>query len=181
MSLSFTGRMRIRKSFGRIPEVVRMPNLIEVQRQSYELFLQKEVRISERTDTGLQAVFKSVFPIRDFSGRAELEFVSYEFDKPKFDTDECQQRDLTYAAPLRLKLRLVVFEIDEETQAKSIKDIKEQDVYLGEMPLMTEKGTFIVNGTERVIVSQMHRSPGVFLITTRAKPIRAANYCFRRA
>ncbi len=162
MSLSFTGRMRIRKSFGRIPEVVRMPNLIEVQRQSYELFLQKEVRISERTDTGLQAVFKSVFPIRDFSGRAELEFVSYEFDKPKFDTDECQQRDLTYAAPLRLKLRLVVFEIDEETQAKSIKDIKEQDVYLGEMPLMTEKGTFIVNGTERVIVSQMHRSPGVF-------------------
>ena len=110
----------------------------------------------------MQAVFKSVFPITDFSGASMLEFVSYEFEPPKFDVDECRQRDLTYAAPLKVTLRLIVFDIDEDTGAKSIKDIKEQDVYMGDMPLMTDNGTFIVNGTERVIVSQMHRSPGVF-------------------
>jgi DNA-directed RNA polymerase subunit beta len=110
----------------------------------------------------LQAVFKSVFPISDFSGSAMLEFVSYEFELPKFDVEECRQRDLTYSAPLKVTLRLIVFDIDEDTGAKSIKDIKEQNVYMGDMPLMTDNGTFIVNGTERVIVSQMHRSPGVF-------------------
>ena len=115
-----------------------------------------------RPDEGLQAVFKSVFPITDFSGASMLEFVSYEFEQPKFDVEECRQRDLTYAAPLKVTLRLIVFDIDEDTGAKSIKDIKEQNVYMGDMPLMTNNGTFIVNGTERVIVSQMHRSPGVF-------------------
>jgi DNA-directed RNA polymerase subunit beta len=162
MAQSFTGKKRIRKSFGRIPEAVQMPNLIEVQRSSYEQFLQRETRAGERRDEGVEAVFKSVFPIKDFNERAVLEYVSYEFEEPKYDVEECVQRDMTYAAPLKVKLRLIVFETDEETGARSVKDIKEQDVYMGDIPLMTEKGTFIVNGTQRVIVSQMHRSPGVF-------------------
>ena len=162
MAQSFTGKKRIRKSFGRIPEAVTMPNLIEVQRSSYEQFLQREVRPADRRDEGIEAVFKSVFPIKDFNERAVLEYVSYEFEPPKYDMEECTQRDMTYAAPLKVKLRLIVFESDEETGARSVKDIKEQDVYMGDIPLMTNKGTFIVNGTERVIVSQMHRSPGVF-------------------
>jgi DNA-directed RNA polymerase subunit beta len=162
MAQSFTGKKRIRKSFGRIPEAVQMPNLIEVQRSSYEQFLQREVRVADRGEEGLEAVFKSVFPIKDFNERAVLEYVSYEFEEPKYDVEECVQRDMTYAAPLKVKLRLIVFETDEETGARSVKDIKEQDVYMGDIPLMTEKGTFIVNGTQRVIVSQMHRSPGVF-------------------
>jgi DNA-directed RNA polymerase subunit beta len=159
---TFTGKKRIRKSFGRIPEAVQMPNLIEVQRESYEQFLQREVRPGARKEQGIEAVFKSVFPIKDFNERAVLEYVSYEFEDPKYDVEECIQRDMTYAAPLKVKLRLIVFEADEETGARSVKDIKEQDVYMGDIPLMTDKGTFIVNGTERVIVSQMHRSPGVF-------------------
>ncbi|CAL1691402.1 DNA-directed RNA polymerase subunit beta [Brevundimonas subvibrioides] len=159
---TFTGKKRIRKSFGRIPEAVQMPNLIEVQRESYEQFLQREVRPGVRKEQGIEAVFKSVFPIKDFNERAVLEYVSYEFEDPKYDVEECIQRDMTYAAPLKVKLRLIVFEADEETGARSVKDIKEQDVYMGDIPLMTDKGTFIVNGTERVIVSQMHRSPGVF-------------------
>ena len=159
---SFTGRKRIRKTFGKIPEAVQMPNLIEVQRSSYEQFLKRDVRPQDRGDEGLEAVFKSVFPIKDFNERAVLEYVSYEFEDPKYDVEECIQRDMTYAAPLKVKLRLIVFESDEDTGARSVKDIKEQDVYMGDIPLMTEKGTFIVNGTERVIVSQMHRSPGVF-------------------
>ncbi len=162
MAQSFTGRKRIRMTFGRIPEAVRMPNLIEVQRSSYEQFLQREVRPGQRRDEGIEAVFKSVFPIKDFNERAMLEYVSYEFEEPKYDVEECIQRDMTYAAPLKVKLRLIVFEADEETGARSVKDIKEQDVYMGDIPLMTDKGTFVVNGTERVIVSQMHRSPGVF-------------------
>lgn len=159
---SFTGKKRIRYSFGRIPEAVQMPNLIEVQRASYEQFLQRDGRPGLRTDEGIEAVFKSVFPIKDFNERAVLEYVSYEFEEPKYDVEECIQRDMTYAAPLKVKLRLIVFETEEETGARSVKDIKEQDVYMGDIPLMTDKGTFIVNGTERVIVSQMHRSPGVF-------------------
>jgi len=162
MSLTFTGKKRIRKSFGRIPEVVRMPNLIEVQKSSYNQFLQMDVPHEDRGDNGLNGVFRSVFPVRDFSERAVLEYVSFTFDPPKFDEEECQQRDITFAAPLKVKMRLIVFEIDDETGARSVKDIKEQEVYMGDMPLMTDKGTFIVNGTERVIVSQMHRSPGVF-------------------
>ncbi len=162
MALSFTQKKRIRKSFGRIPEAIRMPNLIEVQRSSYEQFLQRDVRPANRIDDGLEAVFKSVFPVKDFNERATLEYVSYEFEEPKYDVEECIQRDITYAAPLKVKLRLIVFEMDEDTGARSVKDIKEQDVYMGDIPLMTDKGTFVVNGTERVIVSQMHRSPGVF-------------------
>ncbi|MCA6321805.1 MAG: DNA-directed RNA polymerase subunit beta [Phenylobacterium sp.] len=162
MAQSFTGKKRIRKSFGRIPEAVQMPNLIEVQRSSYEQFLQRDARSGPRRDEGIEAVFKSVFPIKDFNERAVLDYVSYEFEEPKYDVEECVQRDMTFAAPLKVKLRLIVFETDEETGARSVKDIKEQDVYMGDIPLMTEKGTFIVNGTQRVIVSQMHRSPGVF-------------------
>ncbi|TNE42919.1 MAG: DNA-directed RNA polymerase subunit beta [Alphaproteobacteria bacterium] len=160
MAQSFTGRKRIRKSFGRITEATEMPNLIEVQKKSYDEFLQ--VDSATRTESGLEAVFKSVFPISDFSETSTLEYIKYEYEDPKFDVEECQQRDLTYAAPLKVTLRLIVFEVDEDTGAKSVKDIKEQDVYMGDMPLMTENGTFVVNGTERVIVSQMHRSPGVF-------------------
>jgi len=159
---SVASRKRIRKFFGKGIEVAEMPNLIEVQRESYDQFLQMKEPAGGRISEGLQAVFKSVFPITDFSGQAMLEFVRYEFEAPKFDVDECQQRGMTYAAPLKVTLRLIVFEIDPDTQAKSVKDIKEQDVYMGDMPLMTANGTFVVNGTERVIVSQMHRSPGVF-------------------
>ncbi|MEZ5998658.1 MAG: DNA-directed RNA polymerase subunit beta, partial [Hyphomonas sp.] len=162
MALSFTEKKRIRKSFGRIPEAIEMPNLIEVQRESYEHFLQMHTPAAKRTDDGLGGVFKSVFPITDFSERATLEYVSYEFEAPKFDVEECMQRDLTFQAPLKVRLQLVVFEVDEDTGARSVKEVKEQECYLGDIPLMTEKGTFVVNGTERVIVSQMHRSPGVF-------------------
>ncbi|HBU61528.1 MAG TPA: hypothetical protein DEB67_03770, partial [Oceanicaulis sp.] len=130
MGLSFTGKKRIRKSFGRIPGAVEMPNLIEVQKHSYEQFLMKDTAIADRPDEGLQAVFKSVFPVKDFSERALLEFVSYEFEPPKYDVEECVQRDMTYAAPLKVKMRLIVFDVDEETGSKSVKDIKEQDVYM---------------------------------------------------
>lgn len=159
---TFTGRKRVRKFFGHIKEVAEMPNLIEVQKASYDQFLMVDEPEGGRLDEGLQAVFRSVFPISDFSGTSMLEFVRYEFEQPKYDVDECRQRGMTFAAPLKVTLRLIVFDIDEETGAKSVKDIKEQDVYMGDIPLMTMNGTFIVNGTERVIVSQMHRSPGVF-------------------
>src|ERR1700761_447663 len=159
---TFTGRKRVRKFFGHIKEVAEMPNLIEVQKASYDQFLMVDEPPGGRLDEGLQAVFRSVFPISDFSGTSMLEFVRYEFEPPKYDVDECRQRGMTFAAPLKVTLRLIVFDIDEETGAKSVKDIKEQDVYMGDIPLMTMNGTFIVNGTERVIVSQMHRSPGVF-------------------
>src|SRR3974390_1117970 len=159
---TFTGRKRVRKFFGHIKEVAEMPNLIEVQKASYDQFLRVQEPAGGRQDEGLQAVFRSVFPISDFSGTSMLEFVRYEFEPPKYDVDECRQRGMTYAAPLKVTLRLIVFDIDEETGAKSVKDIKEQDVYMGDIPLMTMNGTFVVNGTERVIVSQMHRSPGVF-------------------
>jgi len=163
MAETFNGRKRIRKKFGSIKEVAEMPNLIEVQKSSYDDFLMvKEPPGGRSDDHGLQSVFKSVFPISDFSGRATLEFVRYEFEPPKYDVDECMQRDMTYSAPLKVKLRLIVFDVNEETGSKSIKDVKEQDVYMGDMPLMTSNGTFVINGTERVIVSQMHRSPGVF-------------------
>ncbi|HEY8593683.1 MAG TPA: DNA-directed RNA polymerase subunit beta [Devosiaceae bacterium] len=162
MATTFNGRRKVRKSFGSIREVTDMPNLIEVQKASYDQFLLVGEPDGGRPNEGLQAVFKSVFPISDFSSTASLEFVRYEFEPPKYDVDECRQRDMTFAAPLKVTLRLIVFEVDEDTGARSVKDIKEQDVYMGDMPLMTSNGTFIVNGTERVIVSQMHRSPGVF-------------------
>tara|TARA_R110000787_G_scaffold62722_1_gene141692 strand:+ start:3820 stop:7983 length:4164 start_codon:yes stop_codon:yes gene_type:complete len=178
MASSFTGRKRVRKYFGRLQAAVDMPNLIEVQRTSYEQFLQREVPVKERTDTGLQEVFKSVFPIKDFSERGTLEFVSFEFEFPKYDVEECQQRGMTYAAPLKVTLRLVVWDIDEETGARSIRDVKEQDVFMGDMPLMTDKGTFVINGTERVIVSQMHRSPGVFFDHDKGKTHSSGKYLF---
>tara|TARA_R100000005_G_scaffold84872_1_gene53124 strand:- start:8549 stop:12652 length:4104 start_codon:yes stop_codon:yes gene_type:complete len=159
---SFTGRKRVRKNFGTIQAATEMPNLIEVQKTSYDAFLMKDTPPEDRGDEGLQAVFRSVFPIKDFADTASLEFVSYEFEAPKYDEEECQQRGMTFAAPLKVTLRLIVFEVDPDTEAKSVLDIKEQSVYMGDMPLMTDKGTFIINGTERVIVSQMHRSPGVF-------------------
>ncbi len=162
LAQTFTGRKRIRKFFGHIREVAEMPNLIEVQKASYDQFLLADEPKGGRPDEGLQSVFKSVFPISDFASTALLEFVKYEFEAPKFDVDECRQRGMTFAAPLKVTLRLIVFDVDPETQAKSVKDIKEQDVYMGDMPFMTSNGTFVVNGTERVIVSQMHRSPGVF-------------------
>ncbi|MBF9047933.1 DNA-directed RNA polymerase subunit beta [Rhodobacterales bacterium LSUCC0031] len=162
MAQTYAGQKRIRKYFGKIREVLEMPNLIEVQKSSYDLFLNSGDGQAPRDGEGIMGVFQSVFPIKDFNETAVLEFVKYELEEPKFDVEECQQRDLTYAAPLKVTLRLIVFDVDEDTGAKSVKDIKEQDVFMGDMPLMTPNGTFIVNGTERVIVSQMHRSPGVF-------------------
>jgi DNA-directed RNA polymerase subunit beta len=162
MAQSYVGQKRIRRYFGKIREVLEMPNLIEVQKSSYDLFLKSGDGPKPADGEGIQGVFQSVFPIKDFNETAVLEFVKYELEKPKYDVDECQSRDMTYAAPLKVTLRLIVFDVDEDTGQRSVKDIKEQDVYMGDMPLMTANGTFVVNGTERVIVSQMHRSPGVF-------------------
>ncbi|GAA3861197.1 DNA-directed RNA polymerase subunit beta [Celeribacter arenosi] len=162
MASSFLGQKRLRKYYGKIREVLEMPNLIEVQKSSYDLFLNSGDEPQPMDGEGIKGVFQSVFPIKDFNETAVLEFVKYELEAPKYDVEECQQRDMTYSAPLKVTLRLIVFDVDEDTGAKSVKDIKEQDVFMGDMPLMTPNGTFVVNGTERVIVSQMHRSPGVF-------------------
>ncbi len=169
MGQSFIGRKRVRKHFGRIGEAAEMPNLIEVQKQSYDQFLMVAEPVGGRPQQGLQTVFSAIFPISDFSGRAQLEFVRYDFDAPKYDVEECTQRGMTYAAPLRVTLRLITFDVNPDTGARSVKDIKEQDVYMGDMPFMTNNGTFVINGTERVIVSQMHRSPGVFFDHDRGK------------
>src|SRR4030095_8759051 len=167
---------RIRKIFGNIHEISEMPNLIEVQRESYEQFLRSNPAIGYVS--GLEKTLRSVFPIVDFAGTAHLDFDHYELEDPKYDTDECRQRGLTYAAPMRVTLRLTTFEIDPDTEAKSVIDIKEQDVYMGDMPLMTGNGTFIINGTERVIVSQMHRSPGVLFDHDRGKTHASGKYLF---
>ncbi|MDP3861385.1 MAG: DNA-directed RNA polymerase subunit beta, partial [Phaeovulum sp.] len=169
MAQAYVGQKRIRRSYGKIREVLEMPNLIEVQKSSYDLFLRSGDSPKPLDGEGIQGVFQSVFPIKDFNENAILEFVKYELEKPKYDVDECQSRDMTYSAPLKVTLRLIVFDVDETTGARSVKDIKEQDVFMGDMPLMTVNGTFIVNGTERVIVSQMHRSPGVFFDHDRGK------------
>ena len=155
-------RKRIRRNFGKLNEIAKMPNLIEVQRSSYDQFLQADTPSKDRERIGLHEAFASVFPIEDASGRAKLQFVSYDLESPKYDVEECQQRGLTFASALKVTLRLEVFEINEDTGNKDLTNIKEQDVYMGDMPLMTNNGTFVVNGVERVIVSQMHRSPGVF-------------------
>ncbi|MEN7537640.1 DNA-directed RNA polymerase subunit beta [Aurantiacibacter flavus] len=167
---------RIRKIFGDIHEVVQMPNLIEVQRESYEFFLRSDPSIGYVS--GLEKTLRSVFPIRDFAGTAELDFVHYELEDPKYDIVECRQRGITYAAPMKVTLRLIVFEVDQETETRSVLDIKEQDVYMGDMPLMTGNGTFIINGTERVIVSQMHRSPGVLFDHDRGKTHSSGKFLF---
>ncbi|WP_134680198.1 DNA-directed RNA polymerase subunit beta [Paracoccus ravus] len=169
MAQAYVGQKRIRRYYGNIREVLEMPNLIEVQKSSYDLFLRSGEGEQHQDGEGIHGVFQSVFPIKDFNETATLEFVKYELERPKYDVDECQARDMTYAAPLKVTLRLIVFDVDENTGAKSVKDIKEQDVYMGDMPLMTQNGTFIVNGTERVVVSQMHRSPGVFFDHDRGK------------
>src|SRR5690625_3132501 len=160
MAYSYTEKKRIRKDFGKLPSIMEVPYLLTIQLDSYERFTQQGIPADERQDVGLHAAFKSVFPIVSYSGNAALEYVDYALGAPVFDVAECQLRGVTYAVPLRVKVRLIIY--DRESSNKAIKDIKEQEVYMGEIPLMTENGTFIVNGTERVIVSQLHRSPGVF-------------------
>src|SRR5512145_1525013 len=162
MASQIQNNFRARKSFAKIGKIIDIPNLIDIQKQSYEKFLQKDLSHDQREDIGLQGVFKSVFPIKDFSETSSLEFVSYHLDKPKYDVDECRQRGMTFAAPIKVVIRLVVWDVNEETGSQSIRDVKEQEVYFGEIPLMTDNGTFIINGTERVVVSQLHRSPGAF-------------------
>ncbi len=178
MARTYTERKRIRKSFARIPELAPLPNLIELQTTSYENFLQMDVPADKRASVGLQEVFRSVFPISDFTGKSQLEFFSYAYDAPKYDMEECSQRGMTYAAPLRVTFRLVVWDIDEDTGSKSVRDIKEQEVYMGDIPLMTQNGTFIINGIERVVVSQMHRSPGVFFDHDSGKSHSSGKYLF---
>jgi DNA-directed RNA polymerase subunit beta len=162
MSSRVANSLRLRRNFGRIRRIIDIPNLIEIQKQSYEDFLQRQVAPAERRDVGLQGVFRSVFPIKDFNDTASLEFVSYALGEPKYSVEECHERGMTYAAPLKVTIQLVIWDVDQQTGARSIKNVKEQEVYFGEIPLMTAHGTFMVNGTERVIVSQLHRSPGVF-------------------
>ena len=163
MAVSIGSHPKVRLNFAKIEKIMDVPNLIDVQRQSYDSFLQNDISPEDRQDIGLQGVFKSVFPIRDFNETASLEFVSYSLGEPKYEMDECRQRGMTFAAPLKVVVRLITYEVDEEERKgrQRVRDIKEQEVYFGEIPLMTDKGTFIINGTERVIVSQLHRSPGI--------------------
>jgi DNA-directed RNA polymerase subunit beta len=162
MATTIQNNFRIRKNFAKIQKIIDIPNLIDIQKHSYDKFLQADKSAEQREDTGLQGVFKSVFPIKDFNETSSLEFVSYHLEKPKYDVDECHQRGMTFSAPIKVVVRLVVWDKDPDTGAQSIRDVKEQEVYFGEIPLMTENGTFIINGTERVVVSQLHRSPGAF-------------------
>ena len=161
MASVIQSNFRIRKNLGRISKVIEVPNLIDIQKSSYDKFLQSTVAVNERTEVGLQAVFRSVFPIKDFNGTSELVFVSYNLEKPKYDVEECRQRGMTFAAPIKVTTQLMIYDTGEGGE-RVVRDIKEQEVYFGEIPLMTETGTFIINGTERVVVSQLHRSPGVF-------------------
>ena len=162
MSLGHINTKKIRKSFGKISAITSLPNLIEVQKRSYDNFLQLNTDSEKRNDSGLHAVFKSVFPINDYTERATVDYVSFNIGVPKYDVEECVQRGMTFGAPLIVNFRLIVWDIDEEAGTKSVRDVKEQEVYMGDIPLMTKNATFVVNGTERVVVSQMHRSPGVF-------------------
>ena len=168
----------MRKNFGHLSEVAVMPNLIDVQRLAYEDFLQTDVPIDQRKERGLQAVLKSIFPISDYSKTAELQFVKYDLDDHPYTVEECQQRGATYCRQLKVTLRLIVWNIDDETGVRSIRDIKEQQVYMGDIPIMTDKGTFMVNGTTRVVVSQMHRSPGVFFDHDSGKTHTSGKYLF---
>src|SRR6478609_10341611 len=152
---------RARKSFAKLKQVIEIPNLIDIQKRSYDKFLQIDTPLDKREDIGLQGVFKSVFPIKDFSETSELVFVSYNLEKPKYDVDECRARGMTFAAPIKVTTQLMIYDTREGGE-RLVRDIKEQEVYFGEIPLMTETGTFIINGTERVVLSQLHRSPGVF-------------------
>ena len=169
MPSTVTNRHRIRHSFGHIQAPLLVPHLLKIQLDSYERFLQREVPPDQRKDEGLEAVFRSVFPISDFSGSSTLEYVHYRLGDPKYSVEDCRIRGVTYACPVRAALRLIIWEKDDSSDVKHIRDIKEQDIYLGELPLMTPTGSFIVNGTERVIVSQMHKSPGVFFTHDKGK------------
>src|SRR3990167_1466218 len=159
---SYTEKKRIRKNFGKLLSTIEVPPLLEIQLDSYHKFLQAEVEPEKRTATGLEGVFRSVFPITSTSGYASIEYVNYRLGEPLFDVKECKMRGITYAAPLRVKLRLIYFNREAAADSRAVKNVKEQEVYMGEIPLMTEHGTFVINGTERVVVSQLHRSPGVF-------------------
>ncbi|MFQ5699879.1 MAG: DNA-directed RNA polymerase subunit beta, partial [Myxococcota bacterium] len=165
---------RFRKDFSKIDKIIDIPNLIDIQKRSFDRFLQADVEPEKRESSGLQAVFHSVFPIRDFNNTASLEFVRYTFEEPKYDVLECLQRGMTYAAPIKVTIRLIVWDTAEKGQTSNIRDVKEQEVYFGEIPVMTDNGTFIINGTERVIVSQLHRSPGIFFDTVRSSAVTAA-------
>ena len=167
MAYSYTEKKRIRKNFGKLPSAMDIPYLLSIQIDSYRQFTQSDSSADERLEQGLHAAFKSVFPIVSYSGKAVLEYVSYELGKPVFDVKECQLRGSTYSVSLRVKVRLILY--DKESTTQTIKDIKEQEVYMGEIPLMTDSGTFVINGTERVVVSQLHRSPGVFFDHDRGK------------
>src|SRR5712664_1059566 len=169
---------RSRKDFGKIPSIVEIPSLIEVQKRSYETFLQQDAAPDRREETGLQAVFKSVFPIADYNDNALLEFDSYHFGDPKYTVEECHDRGMTFAIPLKVTLRLVVFDHDKEAKTKTIREQRGQEVYLGELPLMTDKGTFIINGTERVVVSQLQRSAGVFFDDDKGKTLASGKPLF---
>ena len=160
MAYSYTEKKRIRKDFGKLPQVMSIPYLLAIQVESYKEFVQDKVEPSDREMKGLHAAFQSVFPITSYSGNASLEYVSYRLGKPQFNVKECQLRSVTYAVPLKVTVRLLIF--DKDSGNKDVKDIKEQEVYMGEIPLMTDNGTFVINGIERVVVSQLHRSPGVF-------------------
>ena len=169
MAYTFTEKKRIRKDFGKRPSVLNVPNLLATQVNSYQDFLQHSIAPDDRSSKGLHAAFDSVFPIKSHTGMAELQYVSYRLGTPSFDVKECQLRGVTYAAPLRVTMRLVIYDKEAPAKSKVVKDIKEQEVYMGEIPLMTEKGNFVINGTERVIVSQLHRSPGVFFDSDKGK------------
>jgi DNA-directed RNA polymerase subunit beta len=162
MAYSIANNPLLRKNFAKIHKIIDIPNLIDIQKNSYKRFLQLDTPVDARKNSGLEAVFRSVFPIKDFSDTASLEYVSYSLGAPKYDVEECHQMGMTFAAPMKVKVRLVVWDVAKDPGTRSIRDIKEQEVYFGEIPLMTDNGTFIINGTERVIVSQLHRSPGVF-------------------
>src|ERR1043166_2695229 len=162
MPTQVANNLRFRRHFGKIKRIIDIPNLIDIQKRAYDEFLQADAAPEARKDLGLQGVFKSVFPIKDFNETASLEFVGFSLGTPKYDVEECHERGMTYAAPLKVTIQLVIWDIDKQTGARSIKNVKEQEVYFGEIPLMTINGTFMINGTERVIVSQLHRSPGVF-------------------
>lgn len=170
--------LKFHRSFGRIKKIIDLPYLVEIQKNSYDNFLQKDVALNQRQNLGLQEVFGSVFPIKDFNETASLEFVSYGLGEPKYDVEECHQRGMTYAAPLKVTIQLVLWDVDPQTSSRSIKNVKEQEVYFGEIPLMTTNGTFMVNGTERVIVSQLHRSPGVFFEHDKGKTHASGKFLY---
>ena len=178
MPTTLANRHRVRHSFGKIETPIGVPHLLKIQLDSYERFLQREVPPDQRKNEGLEAVFRSVFPISDFSGSSTLEYVHYRLGDPKYTVEDCRIRGVTYACPIRAALRLIIWEKDEPTEARHIRDIKEQDIYLGELPLMTPTGSFIINGTERVIVSQMHKSPGVFFTHDKGKSHSSGKYLY---